>query len=66
MKTFALLVAAALIIGGIYHTEVSRYFAHLTARSSNSGGATSVMGSIRDMGNSGNSLMRGVGNALHR
>ena len=66
MKTFALLVVAALIIGCIYHIEVSRYVAHLTEGSSNSGGATSVMGSIRHMGNSGNSLMRGVGNALDR
>ena len=66
MKTFMLLAVAALIVGGIYHTEVSRYFADLNIGPSRSGGGTSVVNSIQGVGNSGNALMGGVGNALKR
>jgi len=64
MKLF-LMFAAALIVGGIYHAEVSAYFADLTDGSSN-GGGSSVVGSMRDMGDAGNNLMGGVGNSLGR
>jgi len=66
MKLFVLFIAAALIVGGIYHAEVSQYFADLAEGSSNSGGATSVVDSISGMGNSGNALLGGVSNALDR
>ncbi len=66
MKTFVLLAVAALIVGGIYHTEVSQSFADFTVGPSESGGATSVVDSIRGVGNSGNALLGGVGNALDR
>ena len=66
MKTLLFLAAAGLIVGGIYHKEVSRYVTDLNVASSRSGGATSVVNSIRSTGNSGNALMGGVGNALKR
>lgn len=66
MKLLVLFTVAALIVGGIYHTEVSRYFADLTGGPSGSGGGTSVAGSIQGMGNSQNALMGQVGSALDR
>ena len=66
MKTFLLLLAAAAIFGGIYHTEVSQYVSNLAAGSSRFGGGPSVVGSMKDMGTSGKSAMGGVGNALNR
>lgn len=66
MKLLVLLAVAALIVGGIYRTEVSQYLADLTEGSSSSGGATSVVDSIQGMGNSRNAVMGGVGNALDR
>lgn len=66
MKTFMLLVVAALIAGGIYHTEVSRYFSDLKVASSPSGSGTSVVNSVQGAGNSSSALMGGVGNALKR
>lgn len=63
MKLLVLFTVAALTVGGIYHTEVSQYFADLTEGSFNSGGA---VGSMQGMGNSSNDLMGGVGNALDR
>ncbi len=66
MKLFMFFVVAALIVGGINHTEVSQYFADLTEGYSNSGGATSVVDSIQGVGNSRNALLGGVANALDR
>ncbi len=66
MKLFVLFAVAALIIGGINHTEVSQYFADLTVEPSESGGGTSVVDSIQGMGNSQNALMGQVGSALDR
>jgi uncharacterized membrane protein len=66
MKTFMLLVVAALIAGGIYHKEVSRYFSDFNVASSRSGSGTSVVNSVQGAGNSSNALMGGVGNALKR
>ena len=66
MKLFVLFAVAALIVGGIYHTEVSQYFADLTVGPSESGGGTSVVDSIQGMGNSQNTLMGKVGRALDR
>ncbi len=66
MKLFVLFAVAALIVGGINHTEVSQYFADLTVESSESGGGTSVVDSIQGMGNSQNALMGQVGSALDR
>lgn len=64
MKLLALLVVGALVVGGIYHTEVSRYIAGLSGSASSSG--TSVAGSIQQMGNSQNALLGQVGSALDR
>ncbi len=66
MKLFVLFAVAALIVGGINHTEVSQYFADLTVGTSKSGGGTSVVDSIQGMGNSQNALMGQVGSALDR
>ena len=66
MKLLMLFTVAALIVGGIYHTEVSQYFADLTVGPSESGGGTSVVDSIQGMGNSQNALMGQVGSALDR
>ena len=66
MKPFLFVAIAALVAGGIYHTEVSEYVADLTDGSSSSGSVTSVADSMRDMGSSGNNLMRGIGNTLNR
>ncbi len=66
MKLFVLFAVAALIVGGIYHTEVSQNFADLTAGPSESGGGTTVVDSIQGMGNSQKALMDQVGSALDR
>jgi hypothetical protein len=65
MKLFLMFAAAALIVGGIYHTEVSAYFADL-ADGSFSGGGSSVVDSMGDMGRANNNLMNGIGNTLGR
>jgi len=64
MKHFVFFTVAALIVGGIYHTEVSQYFADLNVGPS--GGGTSVMDSIQGMGNAQDALMGRVGSALDR
>ena len=66
MKLFVLFAVAALIVGGIYHTEVSQYFADRAARPSGSRGGTTVVDSIQGMGNSQKTLMGKVGRALDR
>ncbi len=66
MKLLMFFTVAALIVGGIYHTEVLQYFADRTVGPSESGGGTSVVGSIQGMGNSQNALMGRVGSALAR
>ncbi len=66
MKLFVLFAVAALRVGGIYHTEVSQYFADLTVGPSEYGGGSSVVDSIQRTGNSQNALMGQVGSALDR
>lgn len=66
MKLFVLFAVAALVVGGIYHTEVSQYFADRAEGPSQSGGTMSPVGAIQGMGNSSNALMGKVGNALDR
>lgn len=66
MKFFVLIAVAALIVGGIYRTEVSQYVADLAAEPSEYGGGTSVVNSIQDTGRSQNALMGRVGGALDR
>lgn len=72
MKLAMLLTVVAMVLGGIYHTEIQDYFAQLRDNSASSGGAgggggsTSYISSMRDMGNSGNALMTGVGGSLNR
>jgi len=66
MKLFVLFAVAALIVGGIYHTEVSQYFAARTVGPSESGDGTTAVDSIQGMGNSQKALMDQVGSALDR
>ena len=66
MKLFMLFTVAALIVGGIYRTEVSQYFADLSIERSKSGGGTSVVNSIQGVGNAQNALLGQVGSALDR
>ena len=66
MKLFVLSVVAALVVGTVYHAEISDYVAGLADGFSGSGGGTSVVDSIRDMGNSEKALIGGVGNVLDR
>lgn len=66
MKFFVLLAVAALIVGGIYRTEVSQYVADLAVEPSEYGGGTSVVNSIQGTGRSQNALMGRVGGALDR
>lgn len=65
MKLAVLFTIAALVLGGIYHTQIQDYFAHHNDGSSDSSGGSSYISSIKDMGNSGNSLMTGVGGSLN-
>ena len=66
MKRFlALLAVAALIAGGIYHKQVSQYFADLDAGSSLAGSATSVVGSLVGTGNSSTAVVNEVDNKLN-
>jgi hypothetical protein len=64
MKFFMLLAAVALIVGAIYHTEVSRYVSQLADGSSRSGSGRTVVHSIQRTGKSTGALMNRVGNAL--
>lgn len=68
MKLFVFLALAAIIFGGIYHNEVSEYFADISSSSSSgsygSSGGGSVLGSIRNMGNASSNLLGGVNNSL--
>lgn len=66
MKFFMFLAIAAVIVGGVYHTEISDYFADLSSGSASYGGGSSVVGSMRSMGNSSSALIGGAGNALNR
>ena len=66
MKLFVLFAVAALIVGGIYRTEISQYVADLTVEPSEYGGGMSVVDSIQATGNSQNALMGQVGSALDR
>ena len=68
MKLFVLFAVAALVVGGIYHTEVSQYFNQLAEESSDSdyGGGASVVNSMRGMGNSSNALIGGAAGALNQ
>lgn len=66
MKSLLLIGIALLIVGGIYHEEVSDYVADLTSGSGGSGSVTSIADSASDMGRSGNNLMRGIGGRLGR
>jgi len=61
MKFFMYMAIAALIVGGIYHEDVSEYFADLSSGSYGSGGGSSMVGSMRDMGNAGSNLLGGIG-----
>jgi hypothetical protein len=65
MKLFAFFAVAALIVGGIYHKQVSQYFAGLNAGSSRSGSAASVVGTFVGVGNSNTALMNGVDNRVN-
>jgi len=65
MKIFAFFAVAALIVGGIYHAQISQYFADLDAGSSQSGGATSVVGSFIGVGNSNTAVMNGIDNKVN-
>ncbi|MDX1417292.1 MAG: hypothetical protein R3293_24005 [Candidatus Promineifilaceae bacterium] len=65
MKLLMLIALTGVVVGGIYHTEVSRYFSNLAEESSYSGGVTSsTMGSMQGMGKSSRNLIGGVGGAL--
>ena len=66
MKRFMFFAAIALVVGGIYHEEVSDYVAGLSDGSSSSGSVTSVVDSMRGMGDSGNSMMNRIGDRLGR
>ena len=66
MKLFMLIAVAALVTGGVYHTEVSRFFTNVTKASHSSTNSPSVAYSFNRMGKSGKGLMSGVGNALER
>lgn len=62
MKFLLFLGLLALVVGGIFHAELGRFIGDLA--SGPSGGGSAVGSSIQGMGNSGNSLMNGVGNAF--
>lgn len=65
MKPFLFLLAlSGLIAGGIYHKEVSHYVSALSGGPSQYGGSSSVVGSVKGVGDSNNNLMSGIGNAL--
>ena len=66
MKKVLFLVLALVIAGGVYHEDVSRFFAkHMSASSSASSGPT-VVDSFKRTGSSGKGLMDGIGNAVDR
>lgn len=66
MRLFIFLAAIAIVAGGIYHDEVSDFVAGLKGGSSGSGGGSSFVDSMQDMGDSSRSLIGGAGNALNR
>ena len=66
MKFFMFLAIAALVVGGIYHTELSDYFASFSNSGGSYGGGSSVLGAMQDMGNASNNLLGGASDALNR
>jgi hypothetical protein len=64
MKFFMLLAAAAMIVGAVYHTEVSHFVAGIGKGSSSSRGGSSVAHSFNHMNKSSRSLMGRVGSSL--
>jgi hypothetical protein len=63
IKPFLVLFAvAAVIAGGVYHSEISRYFGSLAGGSTYSSGS----GSIQNMGSANKNLMEGIGGALRQ
>jgi hypothetical protein len=64
MKFFAFLVVAVLIAGAIYHAEVTDYIADLSNGSYGSGGGSSLVGSVRSVGNASSAAFGRVGNSF--
>lgn len=58
VKLFMFLLVATLIVGGIIHRDkVSEYYTELAGGSSGSGGGSSTVDSMRDMGKSSRGLL---------
>jgi hypothetical protein len=66
MKPLLFVAIAALVTGGVYHEEVLDYVAEISGGSGGSGSLASFGDSIGDVGESGNNLMRGIGDRLSR
>lgn len=66
MKFFVFLAVAALLVGSIYHTEISDYVADLSYGSYSSGGGSSVLSSMQSVGDKSSAAFGKVGNAFGR
>lgn len=66
MKFFMFLVGAALIVGGIYHTEVTDYFANLSNGTFSFDGGPSVLNSMQSVGEKSSAAFGKVGSAFGR
>lgn len=66
MKYFMFLVGAALIVGGIYHTEVTDYFAGLSDGFHGFGDGPSVLSSMQSVGEKSSAAFGKVGSVFGR
>ena len=66
MKLFVFLAVAALVVGSIYHAEISDYVADLSNGSSSFGGTPSVLSSMQSVGEKSSAAFGSVGKAFGR
>lgn len=66
MKFFVFAATAALLVGSIYHTEISDYVADLTNGSYSFGNGPSVLSSMQSVGAKSSAAFGKVGSAFGR
>lgn len=65
MRFFMILVLGALVLGGIYHTQVAQYLNHVFAGMQQAGG-TPALGGVQQVGKATSGLMTRAAGELNR
>jgi hypothetical protein len=64
MRLFMILVIGALVLGGVYHTQVAAYLNHVFAGTQQQAGAAPPLNGLQQLGNATNGLMTRAAGAL--